>query len=143
MVKERLNKADNRVVYIFFPPQQTCIFPSPLQQSCTSREMAHPSRGAASAGSSRRGRGCAPASKNSSIVSCQNRAGDTDTLERILHKPRLVVTEEPKERGMRFRYECEGRSAGSILGASSTETSKTQPAIEVETKQLHFFFVLF
>uniref|UniRef100_A0A3Q3X358 RHD domain-containing protein n=1 Tax=Mola mola TaxID=94237 RepID=A0A3Q3X358_MOLML len=38
---------------------------------------------------------------------------------------------QPKERGMRFRYECEGRSAGSILGASSTETNKTQPAIEV------------
>lgn len=112
--------------------QPTCVYPQPLQQSCTSREMAHPSRGVASASSSRRGRGCAPASKNSSVVSCQNRAGDTDTLERILQKPRLVVTEEPKERGMRFRYECEGRSAGSILGASSTETSKTQPAIEIQ-----------
>lgn len=32
---------------------------------------------------------------------------------------------------MRFRYECEGRSAGSILGESSTEASKTLPAIEV------------
>ena len=37
----------------------------------------------------------------------------------------------PKQRGMRFRYECEGRSAGSILGESSTEASKTLPAIEV------------
>uniref|UniRef100_A0A3B3HMJ9 V-rel avian reticuloendotheliosis viral oncogene homolog B n=1 Tax=Oryzias latipes TaxID=8090 RepID=A0A3B3HMJ9_ORYLA len=45
-------------------------------------------------------------------------------------KPRLVVVEEPKDRGMRFRYECEGRSAGSILGASSTDNHKTQPAIE-------------
>ena len=54
-----------------------------------------------------------------------------DMLERLLQKPKLVVVEEPKERGMRFRYECEGRSAGSILGASSTETNKTQPAIEV------------
>lgn len=53
-------------------------------------------------------------------------------LERILQKPKLVVVEEPKERGMRFRYECEGRSAGSILGASSTETNKTQPAVEVD-----------
>uniref|UniRef100_A0A3Q4BCI0 RHD domain-containing protein n=1 Tax=Mola mola TaxID=94237 RepID=A0A3Q4BCI0_MOLML len=43
----------------------------------------------------------------------------------------LEIYGKPKERGMRFRYECEGRSAGSILGASSTETNKTQPAIEV------------
>uniref|UniRef100_A0A3B4V4P1 Transcription factor RelB-like n=1 Tax=Seriola dumerili TaxID=41447 RepID=A0A3B4V4P1_SERDU len=50
-----------------------------------------------------------------------------------LLKPRLVVVEEPKDRGMRFRYECEGRSAGSILGVSSTDTNKTQPAIEVQT----------
>lgn len=52
-------------------------------------------------------------------------------LERILQKPKLLVVEEPKQRGMRFRYECEGRSAGSILGASSTETNKTQPTVEV------------
>uniref|UniRef100_A0A8C9JI12 RELB proto-onco, NF-kB subunit n=1 Tax=Panthera tigris altaica TaxID=74533 RepID=A0A8C9JI12_PANTA len=39
--------------------------------------------------------------------------------------------EQPKQRGMRFRYECEGRSAGSILGESSTEASKTLPAIEL------------
>ncbi|CAB1454663.1 unnamed protein product [Pleuronectes platessa] len=57
---------------------------------------------------------------------------DTDMLDRILEKPRLVVVEEPKDRGMRFRYECEGRSAGSILGVSSTETNKTQPAIEIQ-----------
>nr|XP_031314677.1 transcription factor RelB isoform X2 [Camelus dromedarius] len=43
----------------------------------------------------------------------------------------LVITEQPKQRGMRFRYECEGRSAGSILGESSTEASKTLPAIEL------------
>uniref|UniRef100_A0A663N863 RHD domain-containing protein n=1 Tax=Athene cunicularia TaxID=194338 RepID=A0A663N863_ATHCN len=46
--------------------------------------------------------------------------------------PKLVITEQPKQRGMRFRYECEGRSAGSILGESSTDASKTLPAIEVK-----------
>nr|WAQ14796.1 RELB proto-oncogene NF-kB subunit [Lateolabrax maculatus] len=115
--------------------QPPCTFPQPLKQSCTSREMAHPSRGAASpASSSRRGRGplSSPASKSSGGVSSQNRGGDTDMLERLLQKPKLVVVEEPKERGMRFRYECEGRSAGSILGTSSTETTKTQPAIEIQ-----------
>ncbi|XP_041918854.1 transcription factor RelB isoform X2 [Alosa sapidissima] len=57
---------------------------------------------------------------------------DTEPLERLLDKPQLVVTEQPKERGMRFRYECEGRSAGSILGTSSNETNKTLPAIEIQ-----------
>ncbi|XP_072319804.1 transcription factor RelB [Eucyclogobius newberryi] len=56
----------------------------------------------------------------------------TELLERVLERPALVVVEEPKDRGMRFRYECEGRSAGSILGASSTDSSKTQPAIEIQ-----------
>ncbi|XP_038623555.1 transcription factor RelB [Tachyglossus aculeatus] len=46
-------------------------------------------------------------------------------------RPRLVITEQPKQRGMRFRYECEGRSAGSILGETSSEASKTLPAIEL------------
>ncbi|KAM4019749.1 transcription factor RelB isoform 2-T3 [Anomaloglossus baeobatrachus] len=43
--------------------------------------------------------------------------------------PQLIITEQPKQRGMRFRYQCEGRSAGSILGEGSTENSKTLPAI--------------
>ncbi|XP_073497519.1 transcription factor RelB isoform X2 [Phyllobates terribilis] len=43
--------------------------------------------------------------------------------------PELIIMEQPKQRGMRFRYQCEGRSAGSILGESSTENSKTLPAI--------------
>lgn len=59
----------------------------------------------------------------------------TEHLEQFLEKPELVVVEQPKERGMRFRYECEGRSAGSILGASSTDSSKTLPAIEVSQRK--------
>ncbi|XP_070685695.1 transcription factor RelB isoform X2 [Pempheris klunzingeri] len=114
--------------------QPPCTFPQPLKQSCTSREMAHPSRA-----SSQRGRGpmCSPACKSSGAVTSQNRADDTEMLERLLQKPKLVVVEEPKERGMRFRYECEGRSAGSILGTSSTETNKTQPAIEIQGPSEH------
>ncbi|CAB1347578.1 unnamed protein product [Coregonus sp. 'balchen'] len=57
---------------------------------------------------------------------------DTDPLEQILERPTLAVVEQPKERGMRFRYECEGRSAGSILGASSGDSNKTLPAIELQ-----------
>ncbi|XP_068441173.1 transcription factor RelB isoform X2 [Clinocottus analis] len=111
--------------------QTTCTFPQP---SSTSREMSHSSRGAAApAGFPRRGRGSSSlASKSSRGVSSQNRGDETEMLERLLNKPKLMVFEEPKERGMRFRYECEGRSAGSILGASSTETNKSQPAIEIQ-----------
>lgn len=34
---------------------------------------------------------------------------------------------------MRFRYKCEGRSAGSIPGERSTDTTKTHPTIKVST----------
>ncbi|XP_034403708.1 transcription factor RelB isoform X2 [Cyclopterus lumpus] len=97
--------------------------------------MAHSSQEvSAPDGFPRRGRGSSYslASKTSRGVSSQNRGGETEMLERLLNKPKLVVLEEPKERGMRFRYECEGRSAGSILGATSTETNKSQPAIEIQ-----------
>ncbi|XP_067363076.1 transcription factor RelB isoform X2 [Channa argus] len=94
--------------------------------SCTSRQMGstpfHSQSG--------RGSMCLPNPPSSDILS-QN-LGDAEMLERILDKPNLVVVEEPKDRGMRFRYECEGRSAGSILGVSSTETNKTQPTIEIK-----------
>lgn len=60
--------------------------------------------------------------------------GDTGIqgLEEFLNLPKLLITEQPKQRGMRFRYECEGRSAGSILGESSSEQNKTLPSIEIQ-----------
>ncbi|XP_073673879.1 transcription factor RelB homolog [Garra rufa] len=70
--------------------------------------------------------------RGQSSVASQVLQTGTEHLERFLEKPELVVVEQPKERGMRFRYECEGRSAGSILGASSTDASKTLPAIEIQ-----------
>ncbi|XP_056316811.1 transcription factor p65 isoform X2 [Danio aesculapii] len=45
--------------------------------------------------------------------------------------PRVEIIEQPKSRGMRFRYKCEGRSAGSIPGEKSNDTTKTHPAIRV------------
>uniref|UniRef100_A0A6Q2XGH1 RHD domain-containing protein n=1 Tax=Esox lucius TaxID=8010 RepID=A0A6Q2XGH1_ESOLU len=86
------------------------------------REMsAHRRGGRVSAGPSR-GQTCPP----------QQGQAETDLLDRILERPTLAVAEQPKERGMRFRYECEGRSAGSILGANSGDSSKTLPAIELQ-----------
>lgn len=124
-------------------PQLTCTFPQPLQHS--SRDVSHPSRGAASPAVSSncvRGSPCTLVPQSSCGVSSPNHGGNPEMLERILQMPTLEVVEQPKERGMRFRYECEGRSAGSILGASSTETTKTQPAIEVDTVNAFLFFAL-
>ncbi|XP_018607645.1 transcription factor p65 isoform X2 [Scleropages formosus] len=45
--------------------------------------------------------------------------------------PYIEIIEQPKARGMRFRYKCEGRSAGSIPGEKSNDTTKTHPAIKV------------
>lgn len=44
---------------------------------------------------------------------------------------RLEIVEQPKQRGMRFRYECEGRSAGSIPGENSMCEKKTWPSCQV------------
>lgn len=50
--------------------------------------------------------------------------------------PYVEIIEQPKQRGMRFRYKCEGRSAGSIPGERSTDTTKTHPTIKVSTTRL-------
>ncbi|XP_032804357.2 uncharacterized protein LOC116939710 [Petromyzon marinus] len=46
--------------------------------------------------------------------------------------PALVIVEEPKQRGMRFRYQCEGRATGSIFGERSDTSTKTYPAVQVQ-----------
>lgn len=49
--------------------------------------------------------------------------------------PFVEIIEQPKQRGMRFRYKCEGRSAGSIPGERSTDITKTHPTIKVNNYQ--------
>ncbi|KFP06056.1 Proto-oncogene c-Rel, partial [Calypte anna] len=46
-------------------------------------------------------------------------------------EPHIEIFEQPRQRGMRFRYKCEGRSAGSIPGEHSTENNKTFPSIQI------------
>ncbi|KAM6128008.1 proto-oncogene c-Rel [Pterocles gutturalis] len=46
-------------------------------------------------------------------------------------EPCIEIFEQPRQRGMRFRYKCEGRSAGSIPGEHSTENNKTFPSIQI------------
>ena len=44
---------------------------------------------------------------------------------------RLLIIEQPASKALRFRYECEGRSAGSIPGVNSTPENKTYPTVQV------------
>lgn len=43
----------------------------------------------------------------------------------------VAIIEQPASKALRFRYECEGRSAGSIPGVNSTPENKTFPSIQV------------
>lgn len=45
--------------------------------------------------------------------------------------PYVAILEQPASKALRFRYECEGRSAGSIPGANSTADNKTYPTIQI------------
>ena len=44
------------------------------------------------------------------------------------------IAEQPASKGLRFRYECEGRSAGCIPGVNTTNETKTYPTIKVKLK---------
>nr|ALF84899.1 dorsal-like protein [Paracyclopina nana] len=43
----------------------------------------------------------------------------------------VKITEQPASNKLRFRYECEGRSAGALQGARSSSENKTFPSIEI------------
>lgn len=45
--------------------------------------------------------------------------------------PSIEILEQPAPRKFRFRYECENRSSGALLGVRSTSTMKTYPTIRV------------
>ncbi|XP_053961666.1 embryonic polarity protein dorsal isoform X2 [Anastrepha ludens] len=46
-------------------------------------------------------------------------------------KPYLRVVEQPTRKPMRFRYKCEGRTAGTIPGENSFQETKTFPTVEI------------
>lgn len=46
-------------------------------------------------------------------------------------KPYIRVVEQPTRKPMRFRYKCEGRTAGTIPGENSFQETKTFPTVEV------------
>lgn len=55
--------------------------------------------------------------------------------------PWVEITEQPRQRGLRFRYQCEGRSAGSIPGENSTNENKTFPTIKIHNYKGHAIIV--
>lgn len=46
-------------------------------------------------------------------------------------QPSVVILEQPASHKLRFRYECEGRGAGALQGASSSTDRKTFPKIQI------------
>ncbi|XP_056423652.1 proto-oncogene c-Rel isoform X2 [Hyla sarda] len=50
----------------------------------------------------------------------------------LMGEPYIEIFEQPRQRGMRFRYKCEGRSAGSILGERCSENNRTYPSIQLQ-----------
>lgn len=50
-------------------------------------------------------------------------------------QPHVVILEQPASRALRFRYQCEGRYPGTLVGVSSTAENKTYPTIKVMNVQ--------
>lgn len=46
-------------------------------------------------------------------------------------QPHVVILEQPASRALRFRYQCEGRYPGTLVGVNSTAENKTYPTIKV------------
>ncbi|MEQ2276784.1 hypothetical protein XENORESO_009371, partial [Xenotaenia resolanae] len=65
----------------------------------------------------------------------QNTTRDTTKRGKLrtmdVPEPAIQIFEQPKQRGMRFRYKCEGRSAGSIPGEKSSDNNRTYPSLQI------------
>ena len=46
-------------------------------------------------------------------------------------EPHVVIVEQPASHKLRFRFECEGRGAGVLHGATSTTERKKFPKIQI------------
>lgn len=60
----------------------------------------------------------------------------------LVGEPAIRIFEQPRMRGMRFRYKCEGRSAGSIPGEKSTDNNRTYPSLQVTSFELTYWLSL-
>ncbi len=62
----------------------------------------------------------------------QSSTSSATAADQLLKQKRAAyvrITEQPASKGLRFRYECEGRSAGSIPGTNSPNGHQTFPSI--------------
>ncbi|NWR93222.1 NFKB1 factor, partial [Furnarius figulus] len=55
----------------------------------------------------------------------------SDLPIRTADGPYLQIIEQPKQRGFRFRYVCEGPSHGGLPGASSEKNKKSYPQVKI------------
>lgn len=61
-------------------------------------------------------------------------AAMASAVQTVEPEPYIEIIEQPKEADLRFRYKCEGRSAGSLLGEHSKGDRKTYPTIRVSDR---------
>ncbi|XP_043112590.1 nuclear factor NF-kappa-B p105 subunit [Puntigrus tetrazona] len=54
-----------------------------------------------------------------------------NNVMRTVDGPYLRIVEQPKQRGFRFRYGCEGPSHGGLPGASSEKNRKSYPQVKI------------
>ncbi|XP_064096210.1 proto-oncogene c-Rel-like isoform X1 [Macrobrachium nipponense] len=73
--------------------------------------------------------GSAIGSEDNYSVVTQESCNDPDYA--LKRKAYVKILEQPQAKALRFRYMCEGRSAGSIPGVRSTADNKTFPGIQV------------
>lgn len=66
--------------------------------------------------------------ESSTMISAAATADNTNDAK---HRAQVKILEQPASKALRFRYECEGRLAGSLPGANSTSENKTYPTIQV------------
>lgn len=68
--------------------------------------------------------------------------GGSSHSPRSRSRAQIEITEQPAPKALRFRYECEGRSAGSIPGINSTADTKTYPSIRLTGNKGDAFVVV-
>ncbi|XP_067899628.1 nuclear factor NF-kappa-B p105 subunit-like isoform X3 [Heterodontus francisci] len=63
-------------------------------------------------------------------LSCQD-LNYSDPASHFTCDPYIEIIEQPKQRGFRFRYGCEGPSHGGLPGVSSEKNKKTYPTVKI------------
>lgn len=72
-----------------------------------------------------------PQSQPNANANASNVANSNSSINSYRRSAFVKITEQPASKALRFRYECEGRSAGSIPGVLSSPENKTFPSIQV------------